>query len=304
MRLRAAGLEAVAHDAVASAVRSWASVSACRCCSTAATKIRTPSAWASSAARPWLGEQLPRPQMHWNQLAMSAEHRATEFAGLGQAPWVYFVHCCTAYPTIQCAVAGHVRVRRNGQRSVPSGERGRHTVPSREVGRVRLALLTNFVRVANDRPWRHDSAGVALPRSTCATAVWSGCCRAIRPADDVRRRSGCGRDVVRAAGGPNGSTWSTSTPRDRARRSIELWSPRSPRAVRAWRRCRRAAGAHGRRCTCARGAGVARVVMGSAAVRSPDLVDQVLHSSQWRWPGFIVTAISPCTVGPRARRQV
>jgi imidazole glycerol-phosphate synthase subunit HisH len=44
----------------------------------------------------WITDQLPRPQMQWNQLRLHTDDRL--FAGLGDAPWMYFVHSLHGVP--------------------------------------------------------------------------------------------------------------------------------------------------------------------------------------------------------------
>ena len=52
----------------------------------------------------WIPPGVKRPQMQWNQLRL---HRADDpmFAGLGDAPWVYFVHSLHGVPTDPTVVA-------------------------------------------------------------------------------------------------------------------------------------------------------------------------------------------------------
>jgi len=50
----------------------------------------------------WITDSLPRPQMQWNQLQLRTHDPA--FAGLGDAPWVYFVHSLHGVPADPAAV--------------------------------------------------------------------------------------------------------------------------------------------------------------------------------------------------------
>lgn len=45
----------------------------------------------------WIPDTVQRPQMQWNQLQISREDPM--FAGLGNAPWMYFVHSFHGVPT-------------------------------------------------------------------------------------------------------------------------------------------------------------------------------------------------------------
>lgn len=91
----------------------------------------------------WITDQLPRPQMQWNQLQL---HRADPlFAGLGDAPWVYFVHSLHGVPAepgtvvASCDYGGTVNaVFRRGNVAATQF----HPEKSGAAG---LALLRNFV---------------------------------------------------------------------------------------------------------------------------------------------------------------
>jgi glutamine amidotransferase len=98
----------------------------------------------------WITDQLPRPQMQWNQLQIEARHADDPmFSGLGPQPWVYFVHSLHGVPSDPAVVAAtcdyggpvnaafrHENVFATQFHPEKSGESG-------------LALLTNFVRVAH-----------------------------------------------------------------------------------------------------------------------------------------------------------
>ncbi|MCX6521743.1 MAG: imidazole glycerol phosphate synthase subunit HisH [Actinobacteria bacterium] len=97
----------------------------------------------------WLSAELPRPQMQWNQLTVSPQHADDPmFAGLGESPWVYFVHSLHGVPTDPEAVAAtceyggtvNAAFRRDNVFATQF-----HPEKSGESG---LALLTNFVRLA------------------------------------------------------------------------------------------------------------------------------------------------------------
>ena len=92
----------------------------------------------------WITNQLPRPQMQWNQLDLHAVDPL--FVGLGDTPWVYFVHSLHGVPTdpsvvvASCQYGGTVNaVFRRGNVAATQF----HPEKSGEMG---LALLGNFVR--------------------------------------------------------------------------------------------------------------------------------------------------------------
>jgi glutamine amidotransferase len=96
----------------------------------------------------WVTDQLPRPQMQWNQLRL---HTADPlFAGLGETPWVYFVHSLHGVPTqteavlASCDYGGQVNaVFRRGNVVATQF----HPEKSGASG---LALLRNFVAPLED----------------------------------------------------------------------------------------------------------------------------------------------------------
>ncbi len=97
----------------------------------------------------WLGTELPRPQMQWNQLTIEPQHAGDPmFAGLGDAPWVYFVHSLHGVPAdpadvaATCVYGGAVNAAfRRGNVFATQF----HPEKSGEHG---LALLGNFARLA------------------------------------------------------------------------------------------------------------------------------------------------------------
>jgi glutamine amidotransferase len=91
----------------------------------------------------WITDQLPRPQMQWNQLDLLAADPL--FAGLGEHPWVYFVHSLHGVPTDPAAVAATC----DYGGTVNAVFRARNVVATQfhpeKSGRPGLALLRNFV---------------------------------------------------------------------------------------------------------------------------------------------------------------
>jgi imidazole glycerol-phosphate synthase subunit HisH len=54
----------------------------------------------------WITDQLPRPQMQWNQLQLAPGHEADPmFMGLPASPWMYFVHSLHGVPADAAMVA-------------------------------------------------------------------------------------------------------------------------------------------------------------------------------------------------------
>lgn len=54
----------------------------------------------------WITDQLPRPQMQWNQLQLTATHREEAmFTDLPVSPWMYFVHSLHGVPDDPSVVA-------------------------------------------------------------------------------------------------------------------------------------------------------------------------------------------------------
>ena len=91
----------------------------------------------------WISAAVPRPQMQWNQLDLLAADPL--FAGLGERPWVYFVHSLHGVPSdaatvvATCAYGDTVNAAFR-QRNVFATQF--HPEKSARSG---LALLTNFV---------------------------------------------------------------------------------------------------------------------------------------------------------------
>jgi glutamine amidotransferase len=57
----------------------------------------------------WLPTDLPRPQMQWNRLHVTEQHRDDPaFARLGAEPWMYFVHSLHGVPADASTVAATV----------------------------------------------------------------------------------------------------------------------------------------------------------------------------------------------------
>jgi glutamine amidotransferase len=94
----------------------------------------------------WITDSLPRPQMQWNRLYAVAADPILE--GLGDDPWVYFVHSLHGVPTRESAVVATCEY--GG--TVNAVFRQDNVVATQfhpeKSGSVGLALLRNFVEGA------------------------------------------------------------------------------------------------------------------------------------------------------------
>jgi glutamine amidotransferase len=93
----------------------------------------------------WLAPGVKRPQMQWNQLETG---RDPMFAGLGEHPWVYFVHSLHGRPddpTVVAATCEYGETVNAAFRSANVFATQFHPEKSATSG---LALLANFVRSA------------------------------------------------------------------------------------------------------------------------------------------------------------
>lgn len=91
----------------------------------------------------WISDELPRPQMQWNQLRLTVDDPM--FSGLGDAPWVYFVHSLHGVPDDPRVVAATC----DYGGSVNAAFRQRNVFATQfhpeKSGAAGLALLRNFV---------------------------------------------------------------------------------------------------------------------------------------------------------------
>jgi glutamine amidotransferase len=98
----------------------------------------------------WITDQLPRPQMQWNQLQLQAPDPL--FAGLGDQPWMYFVHSLHGVPADPRAV-------------VASCDYG---------GRVNAVFRRGNVAATQFHPEKSGASGLALLRNFVATLAAGG----------------------------------------------------------------------------------------------------------------------------------
>ena len=177
---------------------------------------------------------------------------------------------CTACPTIPAVVAATCEYGGDGQRRVPPRQRVRHPVPPGEVRRPRAwPLLANFVR--SPSRGRRELMVELYPaidlRGGQVVRLRQGDYADARPSTATTPSPSPGRSPTPAR---RGSTSSTSTPRAPGRRSTARSSRPSRAAVAG--RAQVQTGGGVRTVADAQAladAGVARVVMGSAAVPRP-----------------------------------
>lgn len=145
--LRSAGLETVVHDAVASGVPFLGICVGMQMLFDASDE--DPHATGLGiipGVVSWIPESVPRPQMQWNQLQLRGSDPL--FNGLGDEPWMYFVHSLHGVPidadhviaTVQYGDTLNVAFRKGNVSATQF-----HPEKSAAAG---LALLENFVRSA------------------------------------------------------------------------------------------------------------------------------------------------------------
>jgi imidazole glycerol-phosphate synthase subunit HisH len=106
----------------------------------------------------WLGTSLPRPQMQWNQLSLTRPDDAL-FAGVGEQPWVYFVHSLHGVPHDAAVVAATCTYGHTVNAAFRLGNVIATQFHPEKSGRDGLAMLGNFVTaVAASAAGQHQSA--------------------------------------------------------------------------------------------------------------------------------------------------
>ena len=94
----------------------------------------------------WITDQLPRPQMQWNQLDLVSPGDPM-FAGLGAHPWVYFVHSLHGVPTDPSVVAATCDYGGTVNAAFRAGNVFATQFHPEKSGHDGLALLRNFVEL-------------------------------------------------------------------------------------------------------------------------------------------------------------
>jgi glutamine amidotransferase len=91
----------------------------------------------------WITDQLPRPQMQWNQLELCVDDPL--FAGLGDHPLVYFVHSLHGVPTDPAVVAATCDYGGTVNAAFRQGNVFATQFHPEKSGNAGLGLLRNFV---------------------------------------------------------------------------------------------------------------------------------------------------------------
>jgi len=91
----------------------------------------------------WITDQLPRPQMQWNQLHLLAADPL--FEGLGDAPWVYFVHSLHGVPSEPGTVVASCEYGGTVNAVFRRGNVAATQFHPEKSGAAGLELLRNFV---------------------------------------------------------------------------------------------------------------------------------------------------------------
>lgn len=93
----------------------------------------------------WITDELPRPQMQWNRLVPLTDEPM--FEGLGEQPWVYFVHSLHGVPTDKRVVVATCDYGGTVNAAFRVGNVFATQFHPEKSGTTGLALLRNFVRV-------------------------------------------------------------------------------------------------------------------------------------------------------------
>lgn len=91
----------------------------------------------------WISDQLPRPQMQWNQLDLPTADPM--FDGLGAHPWAYFVHSLHAVPADPTVVAATCQYGGTVNAAFRHGNVFATQFHPEKSGQSGLAMLRNFV---------------------------------------------------------------------------------------------------------------------------------------------------------------
>lgn len=94
----------------------------------------------------WIPSSVPRPQMQWNQLTLRGNDPL--FVGLGENPWMYFVHSLHGVPTNNDHVTATVHYGDNLNVAFRAGNVSATQFHPEKSASAGLALLENFVRMA------------------------------------------------------------------------------------------------------------------------------------------------------------
>lgn len=146
--LRAAGLEAVVHDSVASQRPFLGICVGMQMLFTDSEEDPDdPGLGVIEGSIRWITDALPRPQMQWNQLALQ-QPADPLFDALGEHPWVYFVHSLHGVPADPAVVAATCEYGGTVNAAFRQGNVFATQFHPEKSGADGLALLRNFVAIA------------------------------------------------------------------------------------------------------------------------------------------------------------
>ena len=145
--LRSAGLEAVVHEAVVSG-RPFMGicVGMQMLFSDSEEDPADPGLGVIEGSIRWITNQLPRPQMQWNQLNLQLPDDRL-FDGLGEHPWVYFVHSLHGVPADPSVVAATCDYGGTVNAAFRKDNVFATQFHPEKSGPAGLGLLRNFVRL-------------------------------------------------------------------------------------------------------------------------------------------------------------
>ncbi len=146
--LRAASLEAVVHDSVASRRPFLGICVGMQMLFTDSEEDPDdPGLGVIEGSIRWITDALPRPQMQWNQLTLQ-QPADPLFDALGEHPWVYFVHSLHGVPADPAVVAATCEYGGTVNAAFRHGNVFATQFHPEKSGADGLALLRNFVAIA------------------------------------------------------------------------------------------------------------------------------------------------------------
>ncbi len=92
----------------------------------------------------WITDELPRPQMQWNRLQFTQPDDPL-FTGLGESPWMYFVHSLHGVPRDPSAVAATCDYGGTVNAAFRQGNVFATQFHPEKSSTAGLAMLSNFV---------------------------------------------------------------------------------------------------------------------------------------------------------------
>ena len=146
--LRHAGLEEVCHDAVGSGRPFMGICVGMQMLFSGSDEGGATGLGIIPGRIEWITDQLPRPQMQWNQLRLHAADPV--FEGLGESPWVYFVHSLHGMPADPSTVVASCEYGGTVNAVFRAGNVVATQFHPEKSGAAGLALLRNFVAGLED----------------------------------------------------------------------------------------------------------------------------------------------------------